>query len=717
MYQIPADLGPAHTGELPLPEEHPYMLRDGIYNSWHQSLISKVGGSESEARRRLSLVGLFQKYVSSRMLAAICQEQFSLPIWLVALSEAEWEEVLDAVSDRNFELDKRTGYYEKNWTSLRGFQRLAHEELATNKEGLEQAFVTVYNQYGTLLSQALDTNFLVTVQILQREEENLLYALQLGRQHKLWDSLSGILQGLCVLWTTQGSWDEWANLVLELESLTLGETGEILLGRENLWRILSTFKQEIADFQLELECKASVIPRLNRTGNARTLAFEMYKLGSIALKRSHDGEAQRWLQQSLCISEHIGNEVLQGEIFHKLGTSADRRSNFISMFGSSKTTTEALSHGRKEPESTREDAVRWYEQSIVVKARLTDKRGQAKVLCRLAELFLYKQGFDGLYFTEGVSALSSSKQDMDDAIRLYQQALRLSVEIGAKKSQAESSHHLGRIAEAAGQWEEAERYYTGALTAGESVKGHLWGADIMHSLGTIAERRGDEHYRALLSQDFEAKKNIGEKQRQWNAAIKWYIRSASIKERTGDRNGQAISLQRLAAVYVKNGKKFEGQRCYRQNLAYFAHNRMELWQARTLYELGMIALSARQWEEADQWFRQALPLWEQDGALQWQAKILHKLGMIATKRGQWEEGARCCSQSLNIQEQLGNQRGQAVNLHQLGMISEQRNQWQEATDFYSRAEKILVDLNDIRGLSWVHEAIYRIKRREKMSES
>jgi len=91
-----------------------------------------------------------------------------------------------------------------------------------------------------------------------------------------------------------------------------------------------------------------------------------------------------------------------------------------------------------------------------IKARLTDKKGQARVLCRLAGLFLYKEGIEGLIDTMGVSGLSSSRQERDEAKRLYQQALNLSEEIGAKKLQAECLHHLGQIAEMARQWEEQE---------------------------------------------------------------------------------------------------------------------------------------------------------------------------------------------------------------------------------------------------------------------
>jgi tetratricopeptide (TPR) repeat protein len=67
------------------------------------------------------------------------------------------------------------------------------------------------------------------------------------------------------------------------------------------------------------------------------------------------------------------------------------------------------------------------------------------------------------------------------------------------------------------------------------------------------------------------------------------------------------------------------------------------------------------------------------------ASTLHELGSLAQSQGEIEEARRLYNESLEIAKRLGDQSGIAITLHQLGMLAEVENNKVEAVRLFREA--------------------------------
>jgi tetratricopeptide (TPR) repeat protein len=198
-------------------------------------------------------------------------------------------------------------------------------------------YVDAYCAYGTYLRNLFDTNTQAAIILLRNEENNLLYALDLGRQHGQWDRIGGVLYALWRIYTTQGRWMEWERLVTEMGAQTSDGVGESLLGRESAWVVVQTLQGNLADFRRDYERSQAIRLRLKdhyaRIQDDRNLAITFHQLGIIAEERRRFDEAESWYRRSLEIKERIGDEHGQAITLHQLGRIAQERGKTPEAFG------------------------------------------------------------------------------------------------------------------------------------------------------------------------------------------------------------------------------------------------------------------------------------------------------------------------------------------------------------------------------------------------
>ncbi|WP_169801956.1 CHAT domain-containing tetratricopeptide repeat protein [Streptomyces phaeochromogenes] len=112
------------------------------------------------------------------------------------------------------------------------------------------------------------------------------------------------------------------------------------------------------------------------------------------------------------------------------------------------------------------------------------------------------------------------------------------------------------------------------------------------------------------------------------------------------------------------------------------------------HQLGVVAQSRGQLEEARDWYRQSLTIKEDLGNRRGMGSSYHQLGIIAQNRGQLEEAEDWYRQSLTISEDLGNRPDMALSYHQLGNVACMQGRLEEAEDWYRQSLTISEDLGN-----------------------
>ena len=240
--------------------------------------------------------------------------------------------------------------------------------------------------------------------------------------------------------------------------------------------------------------------------------------------------------------------------------------------------------------------------------------------------------------------------------------------------QAKWIGQLGILAQARGDYDEAERQYRRALDIFERLGDQASAATGYHNLGILAQRRGD-----------------------YDEAERLYGRALDIRERLGDQAGMADSYGQLGRLANDRGDYDEAERQYRRALDIFKRLGDQAKIATVYHQLGFLADDRGDYDEAERQYRRALDIFERLGDQASAATGYHNLGILAHRRGDHDEAERQYRRALDIRERLGDQAGMADSYHNLGILAQRRGDYDEAERQYRRSLDIAERLGDQAG--------------------
>jgi tetratricopeptide (TPR) repeat protein len=165
------------------------------------------------------------------------------------------------------------------------------------------------------------------------------------------------------------------------------------------------------------------LPKGERTD--RSLAEVLYSLGNIRYQLGEYDQAHRLYQDSLKISQDLGDKSGVSRSLHMLGWLAQIAGDL-------------------------DEARQLHQESLKIYQELGDRNG--------VSAWLHQLGI-----------LAQSKGDLDEARRLYQESLRISQELGDKNGVSLSLHQLGNLACLTGDFVEAKRFYQESLKISQDL--------------------------------------------------------------------------------------------------------------------------------------------------------------------------------------------------------------------------------------------------------
>jgi len=275
-----------------------------------------------------------------------------------------------------------------------------------------------------------------------------------------------------------------------------------------------------------------------------------------------------------------------------------------------------------------------------------------------------------------------------DAMRAFQDGLRLLDPVSASQDKANLLMNLGQASLRLGQYDAAAEQLALALPLARSAADRHAEVAVLAALGEIDQRLG----------------NYDSSEAHLGAAL-------ALARQSGDREG-------IAAVTRLLGRGARGRGTYDEATRWAAESRALCteagnWQgaAAALAVLGLVAGDVRDFEGAQRYHSESLALCQQTGDRLGAARALNNLGVIAVETGAFAEARGYFLQSEAIVAEIGDRWGYAVALLNIGETYLDEDQDAPAWRYLRRALQASSAIQDLPSCLYVLADIARLHAR------
>lgn len=239
--------------------------------------------------------------------------------------------------------------------------------------------------------------------------------------------------------------------------------------------------------------------------------------------------------------------------------------------------------------------------------------------------------------------------DLEAAIAESHESLRLFLEIGDRKGEAQARAIIGFVYWTLGNYDQALTEAFQALRAAEE-QGDTWG------MGWCSTLIGGV-YQSL---------------RDYEQAVRYHQRSHAVFAEIADSLGEARSLIGIGAAYQAMGQTGKALECINRSLEIFRGISNRMGESRALSDLGIIYQEQGRDDEALELHLRSLRIREEAGSRQAATTSLLNLGHLYFKRGDSGKALDAAGKALSIAEEIG-AKPKAYQAHQLLSEISERN--------------------------------------------
>ena len=305
--------------------------------------------------------------------------------------------------------------------------------------------------------------------------------------------------------------------------------------------------------------------------------------------------------------------------------------------------------------------------------------------------------------------LAGRRSQLAEAERCFRLVIAMAADHPDRVDATASICELGSLALDRGDVDEAERRFRTALAAVEARGDELRSATILHRLGTAAALRGDlagateQHARArdirvryddrlgIASSEFQLGRMAWERA-DYPAAERHYTASLEIEERLGHASGVAASLGALGTVARACGDLDDAEHHFLRALELMEQLEDRHGIGNTHHELGLLARERGQIATAEQHYRRARDIFESLGDQAALGTSHHELATVALRRGDLDGAEAGYRAALAINEAIAHPALGAQNRCMLGFIARERGDFGAARAAYLESLHVFTHL-------------------------
>ncbi|MDO8689023.1 MAG: tetratricopeptide repeat protein, partial [Dehalococcoidia bacterium] len=304
-------------------------------------------------------------------------------------------------------------------------------------------------------------------------------------------------------------------------------------------------------------------------------------------------------------------------------------------------------------------ALRLYQESLALTEQLGDQRGKSATLNNLAQIY-------------------STRGDLDGALRLYQESLALKEQLGDIHGKATTLHNLAQVYSTRGDLDGALRLYQESLALTEQLGDLAGKSATLNNLAQIYSTRGD-----------------------LDGALRLYQESLALTEQLGDQRGKSAILHNMAQLYTSRGDLDRALHLYQESLTLL--EKMGLIQqakivknarANVACELGKQYVEQGRWYDALHLFEESLVIHRQGDDLDARADTIYQIARTQHLIGNLDKARIHYRDALRLYEHTRNQLGIAACKTGLGRLMIQMGFLDDAIRELESAKRTYGQLNE-----------------------
>ena len=227
---------------------------------------------------------------------------------------------------------------------------------------------------------------------------------------------------------------------------------------------------------------------------------------------------------------------------------------------------------------------------------------------------------------------------------------------------AAAFQRIGVIHYLQGRYKDALKYYNDSLRIQQELGNQVGIAASLYYIGWIHQDQG-----------------------RYKDALKYYNDSLRIQQESGNQDGIANSLHQIGTVHSSQGRYEDALKHYNDSLRIRRELGNQAGIADSLHNIGIIHHSQGRYEDALKYYNDSLRIQQELGNQAGIAHSLHNIGMIHQHQGRYEDALKYYNDSLRIRQELGNQASIASSFGQIGVLCSEQNDDRPAMRYLLRA--------------------------------
>jgi tetratricopeptide (TPR) repeat protein len=261
--------------------------------------------------------------------------------------------------------------------------------------------------------------------------------------------------------------------------------------------------------------------------------------------------------------------------------------------------------------------------------------------------------------------------DPGSTVELHRAALNSARISASRFGEACLENNLGAISFYLGQYENAARSYTKALTIVREIEGEWAESSCLFNIGTTLLERG-----------------------MYAKAIEFYRQSLAIAERLDDKDVQARVYHRIGEVHQRWEQPVEAERFYQRSLAIRIQHNDARNQPTTLAKLGELCIESGDPRRAIEYCERALKISRDNHDFRKTAETLSIRGAAQYRLGAHDESITSAAEAAALCHTMSDLRGQARALEILAQAQQANGEQETADHNRTKALALIEGSND-----------------------
>ncbi|KIO19740.1 hypothetical protein M407DRAFT_30630 [Tulasnella calospora MUT 4182] len=350
---------------------------------------------------------------------------------------------------------------------------------------------------------------------------------------------------------------------------------------------------------------------------------------------------------------------------------------------------------KHERENRHDQAVRLYNAALKISTELGHRKGRADALWGLADAHRYRSEYR-------------------EAIPLYSEAFKISIDLGNEESQADhhgilvdAHRHRGGYEKAIAQYSEALKISTD-LGNRKGIADALWGLTDVHRLQGEFDKSSPFYTEALkIATDFANRASQADvlwdladehrHRREYGEAIPLYTEALEIRTDLGNTEGRFDALWGIADAHRHRGEYREVIPLYTEALEICTKLGQRKRKADALWALADAHRHRGEYKQAIPLYTEVLKIRAKLGNRKRRANALWGLADVHRLRREYDKAIPLYSEALEIRTDLCDGEGKADVLWGLADAHRLRREYDKAIPLYSDALKLSSDLGNTEG--------------------